>query len=413
MKDRLSIFLSLFSNNWKNKVVISQLLNVVIGLIIGKIIAIEFSPESFGRYNLEFGFITFFYSLLLSPFVQYCKLYYRNLVERIGYSYFIKLSVILLILTVFLFSTVFKFYNSDYSIQVIIVFSVLYLMLNSLNAISQDFLNLNNNQKKFLKLTIFKTVLSLTVLILLIYFWRINNEVLVLWILQLSGLLGGAVFIFELFRNQVFVKKKLNLKTFFQHYFKYSWPLMILAFWNWISSYFDRYILDFYLTESAVGLYNANFSLGSKFFLLIYPFFLLKLTPEIYNEKSIELIKSRINRYVNFYILISVVLLVLLFLFQRLIGAIFLSQQYSTYFMLIFLSGIGFFVLTLTYFYESIFYLKKALKYILYATIIGAIVSVVLNIILIPKFSVYGAAYSFILATLVKLIYIKMNFEKI
>ncbi len=393
--------------------VLSQFFNVLFGLVIGKIIALKFSPESFGSYNLEFGFITFFFTLVLSPFIQYCKLNYRQYSSRIGFDHFIKLGLILLICALVLFNVTFRLFNNEVPFWVTFIFSTLFLFFNLINSLTLDYLNLNHNQNEYFNLTLLKSLLSLLILILLAYFYNIWDEVLVLWIIQILGLIMGVFYLNELFKDVKYKRKKLALSTFAKHYFKYSWPLMILAFWNWISSYFDRFLLNYFLTERAVGLYNANISLGSKFFLLIYPFFLLKLTPDIYNLISFDEIKSRIVMYVRVYTLVGFLLLILLFLFRNIIGEVFLSSQYSKYFSLIFWSGVGFFISTLTYFYESIFYLKKELKFILYSTIIGAFVSILFNVIFIPAFSVNGAAFSFVLASISKLIYIKLKFEKI
>ena len=85
-----------------------------------------------------------------------------------------------------------------------------------------------------------------------------------------------------------------SFKEFFRKFFLYSSPLIILAFWSWVNTYTDRYIIEYFLDEKSVGLYNANLGLGSKFFLLFYPFFTTLLTPIIFNKEINTIEKKKV-----------------------------------------------------------------------------------------------------------------------
>jgi len=409
----LSQVKTIFLNNWKNKQLLAQLFNVFFGLITGKIIAEKISPEGFGKYNLEFGYATFFYSLFIGPFVQYCKLYFKRIINNFGYIYLFQLGFILVVLTTLLFNLCYSWIFNDYSFFLIIFGSLSYFVLTMVSSIISDFYNLNRMGDQYFNFTFIKGFVGLVFLFIFLQYRLKIDEHLVLWGFQISSLFISVFFIFNIFKNAFYRKRILSVIVFLKHYSKYSWPLLVLAFWNWIANFMDKVVIDYYLSESFVGFYNANSSLGGKFFLFMYPFFLLKLSPEIYNVESNNLIKAKVIQYIKMYILIGLLMLFFVISFQNQIGLILLSNKYSGYFSIISLSGIGFFIFTLTFFYETIFFIKRKLKYILYSTILSASAGVVLNLLLIPIFSIYGAVYSFIIGSTIKLIYINFKFRQI
>jgi O-antigen/teichoic acid export membrane protein len=409
----LSQVKTIFLNNWKNKQLLAQLFNVFFGLITGKIIAEKISPEGFGKYNLEFGYATFFYSLFIGPFVQYCKLYFKRIINNFGYIYLFQLGFILVVLTTLLFNLCYSWIFNDYSFFLIIFGSLSYFVLTMVSSIISDFYNLNRMGDQYFNFTFIKGFVGLVFLFIFLQYRLKIDEHLVLWGFQISSLFISVFFIFNIFKNAFYRKRILSVIVILKHYSKYSWPLLVLAFWNWIANFMDKVVIDYYLSESFVGFYNANSSLGGKFFLFMYPFFLLKLSPEIYNVESNNLIKAKVIQYIKMYILIGLLMLFFVISFQNQIGLILLSNKYSGYFSIISLSGIGFFIFTLTFFYETIFFIKRKLKYILYSTILSASAGVVLNLLLIPIFSIYGAVYSFIIGSTIKLIYINFKFRQI
>lgn len=98
----------LLKNRQRGYLLLSQVIIAILGLIVGKIIAIYFSPEDFGLYNLQFAVYTFFFSLLLTPFIQYTKTVTKTLLPKLGYSYFLYLVSFLIVVLYFVLITVFS-----------------------------------------------------------------------------------------------------------------------------------------------------------------------------------------------------------------------------------------------------------------------------------------------------------------
>jgi O-antigen/teichoic acid export membrane protein len=193
----------------------------------------------------------------------------------------------------------------------------------------------------------------------------------------------------------------------------YAWPLVILAFWNWINNFSDRYIIEFFMDVKDVGIYNANYSLGSKFFILINPLFLSLLMPKIYANTTNEIKKIAINRAVKMYFLVGVPLLILIYYLREPLGLVLLSKEYSSGYYIIFWIAFAYFFLTLTYLYETIFYYNGNTKIILYSNITSAVINIIFNMVLIKLFGLPGAIISMMLSCIVRVLIIRSYFVRV
>ncbi|GAL79880.1 polysaccharide biosynthesis protein [Algibacter lectus] len=400
----------LLKNKNRNHVIITQIINAAIGIISGKIIAVYVIPEEFGLYNIQFATFTFASTLLISPFLQYLKSTNKTLLPKLGTKiYFTAFTPILFIAIVAVILGLYL-YTGHLSLNLAIIL-LIFIPLSSINNTLSDFLNINNQIQQFLKMSVLKSITSLcfliTFFILGITFF---TEPEALWIMQLIGVTFGSIF----FLNPIsYLRFEVNLISFYKKYFKFAWPLMILAFWSWINNFFDRYAIDYFMTTDNVGIYNANYGLGSKFFLMLSPIFMVMITPLIYDVKRIEIKKTIISRYAKNYIIIGIVLLSFIYIFKNMIGNLLLSTLYKEGFYLIFWIAVAFFIITLTYLYETIFYAEGRTKVILFGNILSATLNIILNILLIPSFGLTGAFLATIGGFTLHLIYINIKFHKL
>jgi hypothetical protein len=83
------------------------------------------------------------------------------------------------------------------------------------------------------------------------------------------------------------------------------------------------------MTLKDVGIYNANYALGSKFFLLLSPIFMVILSPKIYKNISISLRKDEIKKIASKYLLTGILILTILFFNTDFIGLLFLNKTYD------------------------------------------------------------------------------------
>ena len=402
-------------NKKRNYLILTQTFNALIGLISGKLIAEFIIPEQFGLYNLQFALFSFFFSLFIGPSIQFLKSTYFGLVQKIGFKYYLITFSWLSILMFFSVLFFFLVYKPEIYFNKYVILIIFFLIpLTAISNILLDQFNVFDKIDKYSIQTILGSFVGLLFLILFFYFFTgFSRNNIILWIMQLSSLAISVTFLIKNYKYIFKSSKIISYKLFLIKHFKFALPLMFLAIWSWLNSYFDRFVLEHFMTLSDVGIYNANYSLGSKFFLLLYPVFLVLMTPLVYSNNSIAYKKVIIIKYSKYYFILGILILILVFIFRNIIGAILLSNNYSKGFDLIFWISIAYLFITASYLFEMIFYVAHKTKVILLSNILCAIVSIVINVLLVQYIGLYGAVIAVISSALIKYLFIFYKFQKL
>jgi O-antigen/teichoic acid export membrane protein len=400
---KIALIKIFFSNKERNILIFSQILNGLLGLVLGKLIAVFFTTEEFGLFNLQFALYTFFFSFFLSPFLQYMKVYInKENFSSLGLSYPTKVFLVFFTFSAISLLLIFlNFYKSDYTLVLIVLVT---LMCNFLFNLYTDYFNIKGKLALFSYSNIIKSTVSLVAIVSLYKVGK-TSAINALWLLQFFGFCLGVIFFYKHYKF-VYVKNiQQKFNEFLAEYLKYTWPLMILAFWGWVNSYVDRYIIGYYMHTKDVGIYNANLGLGSKIFLLLNPIFLALITPSIFAAKNnIHEKRKTITKYSLVYTAISVLLLTVLYFGYDFFGIILLSKNYQDGFYIIFWSALAYYFLTNSYIFEVYFYAHNKTKAILFTNIASALISILFNFILIPKFGLTGAVFGLVIGTFTKFI---------
>ena len=403
--------LKLLKNKNRNYVLLAQIVNAIIALLSGKLIAIYIVPEDFGIYNIQFATYTFFATLLIGPFIKFIKATNKTLLPKIGSNPYI-ITVVVLVTTAY-FALIsflhFYYYLTDMALMVIILFFVIF---SAINNILGNYLNVYNKLIAFSKLNVLVSLSSLAFLGAFFFLgFSFVKDYQLLWLMQLFGILIGLIFFITQYK---FFKStfKIAYTSFIKKYYQFAGPLMFLALWAWISNYFDRYAIEYFLSMKEVGIYNASYGVGSKFFLLLSPIFMVLITPLVYDVVKKEKKKKTINKYAFYYVIIAIPILAIVYFLKDLIGNLLLSESYNEGFHIIFWIALAYFILTLSYLFESLFYSEQKTSIILIANIISAIINVVLNIVLIPLYGIVGATIATCLGFAIHFLIIYLNFKK-
>ena len=402
-------------NKNRNYLIITQAINALLGLIVGKLIAEFIIPEELGLYNIQFAIFSFFMLLFISPSIQFLKSTYFSFVQKIGIKfYFITLGWLcfLMFFALLLFFSVYKpetFYNKNLTFIFFLI-----IPLTAFSNILLDQFNVFNKIELFSIQSISSSLTGLIFLIVVFYlFTEVEKNSFILWLMQFFSLVISVIVFIKKYKFVLNKSRIVTYRLFLIKHFRFTFPLMFLALWSWLNSYFDRFVLEHFMTLKDVGVYNANYGLGSKFFLVIYPVFLVLLTPYVYNDNSIRYKKNIILSYSKNYLILGTVVLFIIFVFRKNIGSILLSNSYSDGFNLIFWIALAYFIITATYLFESIFYAYHKTKIILFGTVLCAIVSLVLNLTFVQQIGIYAAVLAVICSSLVRLMYIFYKFQKL
>ena len=400
----------LLNNRDRNYVLIGQIIGALLALVSGKLIAIYILPADFGTYNIQWAAYTFLSSMFVIPFLQYLKASNNTILPKIGTYYFTLTSSILVLFTYGLFLIfLFSYYGSVGSSSLGIF--LLLFIFSALHTIIGDYFKTSDRLIAFTNLGVFGGVCSVMFLIVfLVLGLEILNHVDILWAMQLISVIVVVAFFnkYRIYKTKV----QIAYKTFVKKYLRFAGPLMFLAIWMWINNYFDRFAIEYFLSMREVGIYNASYSVGSKFFLLISPVFLTLLTPSVFAFSKKNIKKDVIRKYALYYFILAIPVLIMVYYLKDIIGALLLSSNYEDGFHLIFWIALAFFIITEAELYQLLFYSEQKTKFILYGNILAAIINIALNILLIPMYGITGAAIATCISFSIHLIFILFYFER-
>lgn len=180
-------------------------------------------------------------------------------------------------------------------------------------------------------------------------------------------------------------------------YLNYSIPLVPMMWFLWVNNSSDRYLIGYFLGPKEVGIYAACYSI-SYFVISIFTSPILVVVPPVvtmfWNRNDKETVREIINRSVKYSIFFMIPCIVIFTLIaEPLILALtttdFLKGVIIVPFILL---GYLFFVVgVLT---ENVILLFKKTKLILAIYGTCALLNIFLNLILIPKIGILGAAIS-------------------
>lgn len=200
------------------------------------------------------------------------------------------------------------------------------------------------------------------------------------------------------------VKLKLN-HSYIKHLIIFGLPLIPHALSGVVIMYSDKIFISNYISIRENGIYSISFQLGmiisliqNSFNQAWVPWFFKKIESDSsYNTRK------TLVKYNYLYFVFLIFMLLLLAISAPFILS-FLGENYAEGIHLIWIIGLGFvfngmYKMMVNY----IFYLEKN-KFIFFSTLISATSNILLNIFLIPKYGVNGAAYSFVITCIIELI---------
>ncbi|MEK6841243.1 MAG: flippase, partial [Nanoarchaeota archaeon] len=205
---------------------------------------------------------------------------------------------------------------------------------------------------------------------------------------------------FNLFNNKI--KAKFNTKEILI----YSFPLILTSLLTLLQKWADTFVIGYYRSASEIGVYSIAFSTASL--LAIIPTALMSLfmpvITSLYGQNNIKEIKRISNSIVKWIFMINLPFAIILSIFSKeLIKIVFGLEYVNGYASLIILS-LSYLILSITHIYASNLLMVKRTKLLSLFVLISTLINVLLNIILIPKYGINGAAGATLSSNLIFLI---------
>lgn len=231
-------------------------------------------------------------------------------------------------------------------------------------------------------------------------------------ILTLSALIGNIWFI--PIYQKMFAKIKLEFSfDFWKELFRESFPLAFASIMIGIYYNLDMVMLGYMKPESDVGIYNAAykiFLLGTVPFQLIFSAY-FPLISRV-GLKDTEEFKSTMKNYAKFILGSGIVSGVVLLSFSERIILLVFGENYLASAVPLSILAMNVIVISINVFLGNPMMAWGKQKEYAMAITLGAVTNIILNFILIPKYSYIGAAFSTLLSEIAVFIGLFYLFNK-
>lgn len=374
-----------------------KIIRSIIGLTVGIMLARYLGPEKFGQLSLAQG-IAFLLATLSALGLD--SVVVKELVERktkkdliLGTSFFMKLVCNLFILL----GVIVIFQSTKEEIFFLVLIFTISNLLLSFQII--DFFYQSQVMSKYVVVVnVCAVLISGTLKLLCIYFQQSLIIICLIFVIEsLIYAIGLLIFYFFKSNNSLF-KWSFNRKLALSLSNK-SLPLLLAA--GSVSLYMkiDQLMIASFLGERDLGIYSAALKLSEAWYFL--PVIICgSLFPSIINSKKISdrLYEERMQSLYTFlaWIAISIALVVSIFN-DQLINILFGKQfESSSTVLLIHIWACVFVFIGVAF---SKYLVNEGLTRIQFIrTFFGLIINILLNLLLIPKYGILGAAYALLIS---------------
>ncbi len=174
----------------------------------------------------------------------------------------------------------------------------------------------------------------------------------------------------------------------------YFWPLLLTNIMVPLMSWTDTLFLGYFKNPHEVGLYNAAVQMGGLLVIVLTGFnsILLPLMAEAYAKRDMHEMRRIYYAATRWILLITLPILLIFVFFAQTILALTFGGDFGGASRVFIILSCGFFATTFLGVSNGILYSIEKTKVVLANTVLVFILSIVLNIVLIPRYGMIGAA---------------------
>jgi O-antigen/teichoic acid export membrane protein len=185
----------------------------------------------------------------------------------------------------------------------------------------------------------------------------------------------------------------------------YGIPLVFSTISTMILTLSDRFYLKFYYNLSEVGIFNLSYKIASVINIIIIQSFQLGFLPiafKKYEEGNTQVFFIKVLKYYSTILMIFVVILSIFS--KEIILLLAENKEYFESYYFVPIIAFTFYIKGIQYNYSLGLHFVKKTKYNVYVVLTGVIINLILNFLFVPKFGIWGATISSVIAGIVILI---------
>ncbi len=383
---------------------------MVVSLFVGIYVARYLGPEGFGLLSYTLSFVWLFSSLAsfgLDGIVV------RELVKSpdqrdtlLGTSFLLKV-VGTLLMWVLILATLF-FSNNDPLTSALIAIIAFGVIFQTFNVIDYNFQAEVKSKYVVHSQIVQLIVSSITKLVLIL------KGLPLVWfaaVYSLDAIILAVGLAYAYSRNSGSIKKwKWNAKVALALLLD-SWPLMFAYMSYLIYAKIDRIMIKEMLDEHNVGIYSAAYILYEA------PLFISLMIAKSVYPILVQYYQDNKNRFFQLYstlssymTLLSYLIVLFIFIFHEILIQITFGESFEESSKILMLLSFGMIPMFNAFLRSSYITISGNQKIILYTTLFSAILNIVLNLLLIKAYGVFGAVYATVFTQTLSLIVLNFAF---
>jgi O-antigen/teichoic acid export membrane protein len=376
---------------------VGEVLPKLLSFLLLPIYLSYFSPSDYGIIGYTNAITSFLPTLITLSLASFLlRAYFETNIDLdrkklIGNVFvFIGITNILFYLSsILFFPSLIKYFKISIIWDPYLKFSFLTFFLDIFLIIPLVIYRLKRDAKSFVIISVSKVVLQYAVILFLI----VNLG------LGLKGFYyGSAIALIPYFFLSFYIIYKNAIFNFnfsqIKKGIKYSLPLIPSSIAYVLLTYFDRIILEKYISLSELGFYNLAYTLAFSLSLFISAVY-KAIEPEILSKYSSSLsFEIFIKKFKNIFLFLLYFIAIILAVFTHDLFIYFVPIVYlksSLYIPIIFISVL---MTGHSIIYACLLTAEKQTKIIGFSIIISVIINIIINIILVPNYGVFGSAYA-------------------
>ena len=401
-------------------IILGLFIQLLSGVFIIKILTHFLSTDDYGTYSLLNSLIQFIEIVVFSSLIQGAarySYYLKDISHAFEFVKIISSKIFYIIIPVIIFLGIVFLIQDKIILFYYCLLSVTLVYLDVNRDIIIGIFHMNRDRKS---VTFFKSLdqmlrmISIIIIGLLGFISIVNIYIgYILTALLLFYILLKKKTKFQLNESTNYSNIKDNKKRILKSkVFKFALPFAFTSIFTWLLTWADRWVLSSFLTIDNVGIYSANSQIANIPFMIISSIALTFFAPILFSkaEKLKKIVdfkkfKSQINKILLFYVLLSFILLITVFFAQNYILNFLLSSDYIANGILFISISLGWLVYQIAQVQVTIFlYTTGDAKSALYSSMISGLIYLVSLIILVKNYGEIGAALSFIIANIFRII---------
>ncbi len=178
---------------------------------------------------------------------------------------------------------------------------------------------------------------------------------------------------------------------------RYSWPIAVAGIAYVINENLDKYLIKQLIGDSEMGIYAACYKLAIFMNLYIMAF-RLGAEPFFFNHADKKDAKETYARILNYFVIIGALVFVGIVVYIDILKELFINKEYWSAIKIVPIVLLAYLFLGIYHNLAIWYKLTDKTRFGMYFSIIGAIITIILNLWLIPKIGIMAAAWATLLA---------------